>query len=75
MTDILLLIACSFAFVALGYWCGRRDSKPVGVIRVDRSDPYEAPYLFLELEKDVSSIMNEHFVTLEVQVKNYITQE
>jgi energy-converting hydrogenase Eha subunit F len=47
--------------------------KVVGVLRVDRSDPDEAPYLFLECEKTPD--LNQKYVTFEVLHKNYISQK
>ena len=47
----------------------------VGTLRVDRSDPDEAPYLFLELEKPVGYIMGRTYVILKVNLKNYNSHE
>ena len=52
-----------------------RHKKVVGFLRVDRSDPFEEPYLFLELSKDVGDISNMDYVTLQVKVKNYISHD
>ena len=50
-------------------------SKTSGTLRVDRSDPTEEPYLFLELQEPVSSIISKSRVTLKVNVKNFISQK
>ena len=47
--------------------------KPIGVLRVDESDPTEEPYLFLELSQDVSAIRTKKRVTLDVLDKNYLS--
>ena len=46
-----------------------------GTIRVDSSDPYDGPYLFLELERDVRAITSKKYVTFKVKVENYISQK
>lgn len=46
-----------------------------GVLRVDRSDPYENPYLFLELKQDVNYISSKDYVILKVVDKNYISRD
>ena len=48
---------------------------PLGVIRVDHSDPYEAPYLFLELESSPEVIMQQEYAMFQVLVKDYISHE
>lgn len=48
--------------------------KPLGIIRVDKSDP-DGPYLFLELQSDPSDIERNEYVTFKVLVKDYISQK
>ena len=38
----------------------------VGTLLVNTSDPDDAPYLFLELSKDVSDVTNKRYVVLKV---------
>lgn len=45
--------------------------KCIGSLRVDTSDP-EGPYLFLELSKDISYIHQKKYITLKVNLKNFI---
>lgn len=52
-----------------------RHQHPVGDLRVDRSDPLDAPYLFLELDTDVYSIMRKKYVMLRVKTENFIPHE
>lgn len=47
----------------------------VGTLRVDRSDPDEAPYLFLELAKDVRTVSGKRYVIFKVRNENYISHE
>ena len=49
-------------------------SKQVGNLRVDTSDP-DGPYLFLELTKDLDSVVKRKSVTLKVRKENFISQE
>ncbi len=50
-------------------------TKPVGSLRIDRSDPDDGPYLFLELSKDVEEIYRKKYVTFKVSLKNFIPHE
>lgn len=44
----------------------------VGTLRVDRSDPEDDPYLFLELDKGVGDITAKHQVLLKVNTDSYL---
>ena len=47
--------------------------KKIGALRMDRSDPNEAPYLFLELDPDGMRKINRFkTVVLRVKLENYI---
>lgn len=48
--------------------------KSVGDLRIDESD-IDGPYLFLELDKDPSTIRRKKYITLRVKLKNYIPHE
>lgn len=50
-------------------------SKSVGSLRVDRSDPDDGLYLFLELSKDIEEIYRKKYVTFKVSLKNFIPHE
>lgn len=67
-----LVLGLILAFIFVRY--RRRKEQPVGVLRVDTSDP-DGPYLFLELHTGVGNVMQKKQVTLEVSTKNYISQE
>ena len=48
--------------------------KGVGNLRVDTSDP-DGPYLFLELTKELDSVIKKDFVTLKVRKENFISHK
>ena len=63
----------------VGFVCGYgisvhlRAKTFVGTLRMDRSDPTEAPYLFLELDPDGMRKINRFkTVVLRVKLENYI---
>lgn len=47
----------------------------VGALRVDRSDPDDDPYLFLELKKSVETVSSKKYVIFKVMNKNFISHE
>lgn len=51
--------------------------KPVGSLCVDNSDPDDGPYLFLEFRPDQNPevIMRKAYVTMKVEVKNYVSHK
>lgn len=50
-------------------------ARSIGTLRIDQSDPTEPPYLFLDLDKPVESIIKEKYVLFRVSKKNFISQE
>ena len=50
-------------------------ARSIGTLRIDQSDPTEPPYLFLDLDKPVESIVKEKYVLFKVSKKNFISQE
>lgn len=69
---LIFLLGVSFGCVATRIL---HNIKPVGTLRVDVSDPFDGPYLFLELETDPRFVMQEKRVTLKVDTKSYISQK
>lgn len=50
--------------------------KPIGSLRVDQSDPDSGAYLFLELSPGgADEIYNKKYVSLQVDLKDYISQK
>lgn len=45
-----------------------------GKLRIDRSDPSENPYLFLEATMSVSDISHKKYVIFQVSNENFISQ-
>ena len=45
-----------------------------GTLKIDKSDPYKGPYLFLELNHEVSSIGKGKYILLKIEESNYDTQ-
>lgn len=43
----------------------------VGTLRIDSSDPFDGPYMFLELSKEVKSVTNKAYVVLKVRNENF----
>lgn len=51
--EIVVLIAVIALIVGFVIGCLLSKKKPIGVLQVDRSQPNEPPYLFLELYNQV----------------------
>ena len=49
--------------------------RPLGNLRVDRSDPTSEPLLFLELGTDVRTIMRKKQVVFKVRVEDFLPHE
>ena len=47
----------------------------VGTLRIDQSDPEDSPYLFLELDKTLPTIVSKKYVIMKVERKNYISHD
>lgn len=48
---------------------------PIGNLRIDHSDLTSAPYLFLELNKDISHISNMKTITLHVRKEDFLSHK
>lgn len=46
----------------------------IGTLRVDHSDP-DGPFLFLELSKQIDSVVRKKYVIMRVKDKNFIPHE
>lgn len=49
--------------------------RPMGNLRVDHSDLTGEPYLFLELDTDVGSVMRKKYATFKIRVENFLPHE
>ena len=50
-------------------------ARTIGLLRVDRSDPSEPPYLFLEVEKNPDAQQHGRLVVLRIRKENLISHE
>lgn len=50
-------------------------ARAIGLLRVDRSDPSEPPYLFLEVEKNPDALQHGRLVVLRIRKENLISHE
>lgn len=71
--EIIIAIVSVIVGVVIGRLTHRERS--LGDLRVDRSDPSCEPYLFLELDTDVYTIMRKKNATFRVKVENFIPHE
>ncbi len=69
IVGVIMGIVASYLFIKL------RGTDVSGWLVVDRSDPDDGPYLFLETKIDPAIIEQKEFVTFEVVSKNYISHE
>lgn len=71
---ILTIIVSVLATILISKNLERK--RQIGNLRVDRSDPTESPYLFLELASDgMTKIRKYRTVNLKVRIENYISDE
>ena len=47
----------------------------IGSLRIDKSDIYDGPHLFLELYSDIKSIKRKKYVLLKVRDEDLISRE
>ena len=73
MLEVLLVLLGFVSGMAVFLIC--LTARSIGTLRVDQSDPTEQPYLFLELDKPVESVINKKYVLFRVNKKNFISQD
>lgn len=54
------------------FFLQRKEIK--GKLRIDRSDPIDKPYLFLELSSSVEDVSRKKYVLFQVSNENFISQ-
>ena len=72
---MMIYVMCGVIGVLFGFIFAvlLQKRKKIGTLRMDRSDPNEAPYLFLELDPDGMGKINRFkTVVLRVRLENYI---
>jgi hypothetical protein len=72
-----MYLVCTIGGVVLGIIIAAFifRKRPIGNLNIDRSDPTEQPYIFLELYKNVGDFSGKKYVTLRVSNKNYLSQK
>lgn len=69
-------IALFIGFILGGFFMyALSGGEAIGTLRIDASDPDDGPYLFLELSKDLNHIRNKKYVTLKVNISDYISRK
>ena len=72
------ILAVSVLSIGVGFMAGlifRSPDRPVGALRIDRSEEDEEPRVFLELYHDTGEIGKKKTVTLNVSTENYIPRK
>ena len=72
---MIIYVMCGVIGTLFGFMIAEllQKRKKIGTLRMDRSDPNEAPYLFLELDPDGMRKINRlKTVVLRVKLENYI---
>ena len=72
---MMFCVVCGVIGVLFGFIFAvlLQKRKKIGALRMDRSDPNEAPYLFRELDPDGMRKINRFkTVVLRVKLENYI---
>ena len=72
---MMICVICGVIGVLFGFIFAvlLQKRKKIGALRMDQSDPNEAPYLFLELDPDGMRKINRFkTVALRVRLENYI---
>ncbi len=73
MKFVLVGLVCLIVGILIGRALFR--PKTFGNLRVDRSDPTDAPYLFLELSTDVANVVHQKYVTFMVRAEDFLSHE
>ena len=75
MSYIIVSIASLLVGVFIG-WIYAKDlkGKSLGVLRVDQSDPYDGPYMFLQ-NVDPDEIMQHKQVLFDVKVEDFVSRK
>ena len=71
--EVILIIAG----IAIGLIISaiRNEIRYVGSLRIDKSDPTENPYLFLEIDEGVRDISNRKYIILRVKREDFIPRK
>lgn len=78
MLGIVLKIVGIIISGAIGWFAAtwlNRKKNVAGTLRIDKSDPSDSYYLFLELDEKVDSIVGKKYVTFKVNRQDYLSQK
>lgn len=74
--SIFISIILSAICIIIGFIIGFRLKRvPIGTLRIDHSDPYDKPYLFLEMDTNPNELIHDKYVTFKVNTKSYISRK
>ena len=57
------------------WWPKRKHDDVLGTLRIDKSDPDDGPFMFLELDVDPRIIERQKYITLRVSTESYLAQK
>ncbi len=71
---LIFMVGVTIGVIFSKWWS--KAPTALGTIVVDRSDPDDGPYMFLEIEhrENVGKIMEQKQVVLNVEHKNYLSR-
>lgn len=69
---VTFIIGILMGVLSMYLYSNINDKDIIGTIRIDKSDPYDNPYLFLELSKSIDVLEKKKQVTLKVNTISYI---
>lgn len=73
--NIIVIGTLVYSSYLIGVYYTHKGLKPRGVMRIDRSDPDEPPYLFLELDSKIDDLKHGDSVCFTVSTENYLSPE
>ena len=73
--DKLIIVFLAGVLVGTIIYAIAVKTASVGTLRIDQSDPEDSPYLFLELDKNLSTIVSKKYIVMKVELKNYISHD
>lgn len=78
MVEFLFCLLIAILGCSAGFLIGRisaRYEETVGYLRLDRSDPEDGPYFFLELDCGIPDLMTRSDVRLQMKLEDYISRD
>lgn len=72
MSICIAIVISIFIGFLIGHYIHK---KPIGILRVDHSDPDDKPYLFLEMDIEPDKLIHNKYVMFKVNTESYIPQK